>query len=245
MSERRRLPHLIVLGTQKGGTSSLRRLLLDHPGLFMAATKEVHFFSKHWERSADWYARHFRNAPEGVCCGESTPFYLFHQEAPQRIHSLIPQAKLIVLLRDPVERALSQYFHSVRLGLGNLPLAHALAAAPARLLTGDPRHVQEHSYVSRGRYLDQLDRYLRLFPQEQLLVLQSESFFADPTETWRTIERFVGLTPAPCPATKPKFNAGHGEAAAVTDAIRTDLRQQLSATAHGVRQRYGFGWDWA
>ena len=121
MTERLRLPDLLVLGTQKGGTSSLRRLLLDHPQLFMAATKEVHFFSKNWDRSIDWYARHFSNAPEGVYCGESTPFYLFHQEAPQRIHNLIPQVKLIVLLRDPVERALSQYFHSVRLGLETLP----------------------------------------------------------------------------------------------------------------------------
>ena len=245
MSERLRLPDLLVLGTQKGGTSSLRRLLLEHPGLFMAAQKEVHFFSKHWERSVDWYAHHFRDAPQELFCGESTPFYLFHQEAPPRIHSLIPQAKLIVLLRDPVERALSQYFHSVRLELETLPLEQALSAEPARLLSGEPHHLQEHSYVSRSRYLEQLDRYLRLFPQEQLLVLQSERFFADPPETWRRIERFIGLRPAPCPATRPKFNAGHGEAAAVAEAIRTDLRHQLLDTAHGIRQRYGFGWDWA
>ena len=245
MTERLRLPDLLVLGTQKGGTSSLRRLLLDHPQLFMAATKEVHFFSKNWDRSIGWYARHFLNAPESVYCGESTPFYLFHQEAPQRIHNLIPQVKLIVLLRDPVERALSQYFHSVRLGLETLPLDQALAAEPARLLSGDPRHLQEHSYVSRSRYLEQLERYLRLFPQEQLLVLQSEAFFIDPAPTWRAIERFVGLSPAPCPATKPRFNAGQGEAAAVAEAIRTGLRQELLATAQGVRQRYGFGWAWA
>ena len=239
------LPDFLVLGTQKGGTTTLQRLLNQHPGVFLAPGKEVHYFSKHWEQSPAWYASHFRDARPGQRRGDITPFYLFHPQAPQRIHSLLPGAQLIVLLRDPVERALSQYFHSVRLGFEPLSLAEGLAAEPERLATEAPLHLQEHSYVSRSRYLEQLDRYSDLFPDQQLLVLKSEAFFAEPETTWKRIESFLGLSAATCPASLSKANSGQGEAAAVPAEIRNDLRQQLKATALEVRERYGFGWDWA
>ena len=240
-----RLPDFLVLGTQKGGTTTLQLLLIQHPGVCLAPGKEVHYFSKHWDQPTAWYASHYAGAAPQQRCGDITPFYLFHPQAPKRIHSLLPNAQLIVLLRDPVERALSQYFHSVRLRFETLPLEDALAAEEERLSTGKLQHLQEHSYVSRSRYLEQLDRYLELFPGRQLLVLQSETLFADPTATWRQIEAFLDLPQAPCPAAAPKANAGQGEARAVTAGIRRDLRRQLEATALGVRERFGFGWDWA
>ena len=240
-----RLPDFLVLGTQKGGTTTLQQLLSQHPSVYLAPGKEVHYFSKHWDQPTAWYASHYQAARPEECCGDITPFYLFHPLVPQRIHSLLPNAQLIVLLRDPVERALSQYFHSVRLGFETLALEDALAAEEERLSTGELQHLQEHSYVSRSRYLEQLDRYLKLFPDQQLLVLQSEPFFTDPAATWQQIETFLGLPQAPCPAARLRANAGQGESAAVAKAIRTDLRQQLRETALGVRQRYGFGWNWA
>ena len=240
-----RLPDFLVLGTQKGGTTTLQQLLIQHPGVCLAPGKEVHYFSKHWDQPTAWYASHYAGAAPQQRCGDITPFYLFHPQAPKRIHSLLPNAQLIVLLRDPVERALSQYFHSVRLGFETLPLEDALDAEEERLSTGKLQHLQEHSYVSRSRYLEQLDRYLELFPGRQLLMLQSETLFADPTATWRQIEAFLDLPQAPCPAAAPKANAGQGEARAVTAGIRRDLRRQLEATALGVRERFGFGWDWA
>ena len=239
------LPDFLVLGTQKGGTTTLQLLLNQHPGIFLAPGKEVHYFSKHWEQSPAWYASHFKDARPGQRRGDITPFYLFHPQAPQRIHSLLPNAQLIVLLRDPVERALSQYFHSVRLGFEPLPVAEGLAAEPERMLTKDPLHLQEHSYVSRSRYLEQLDRYRELFSDQQLLVLKSEALFADPAATWKQIELFLGLPTTPCPASLPKANSGQGEAGAVPAEIRDDLRKQLKATALGIRERHGFGWDWA
>ena len=239
-----RLPDFLVLGTQKGGTTTLQQLLIQHPGVYLAPGKEVHYFSKHWEQPTSWYASHYTGAAPQQRCGDITPFYLFHPQAPQRIHGLLPKAQLIVLLRDPVERALSQYFHSVRLGFETLPLEDALAAEKRRLSSGKLQHLQEHSYVSRSRYLEQLDRYLELFSTQQLLVLQSEAFFTDPATTWRQIEVFLHLPVAPCPAVAPKANTGQGEARTVADAIRKDLRRQLKATALGVQERFGFGWDW-
>ena len=240
-----RLPDFLVLGTQKGGTTTLQQLLNQHPGVCLAPGKEVHYFSKHWEQPTAWYASHYAGAAPQQRCGDITPFYLFHPQAPQRIHSLLPKAQLIVLLRDPVERALSQYFHSVRLGFETLALEDALAAEQERLNSGERQHLQEHSYMSRSRYLEQLDRYGALFPDQQLLVLQSEALFTDPAAKWQQIETFLGLPQAPCPAATPRANAGQGESAAVSEAIRTELRQQLRETALGVRQRYGFGWTWA
>ena len=240
-----RLPDFLVLGTQKGGTTTLQQLLIQHPGVCLAPGKEVHYFSKHWDQPAAWYASHYADAAPDQRCGDITPFYLFHPQAPQRIHSLLPNAQLIVLLRDPVERALSQYFHSLRLGFETLPLEDALAAEEERLNTGEPQHLQEHSYVSRSRYLEQLDRYRELFPDQQLLVLKSEAFFADPATTWKQIEGFLGIPPAPCPTCPAPANAGRGEADSVPESIRAQLRQQLRTTAREVRLRYGFGWDWA
>ena len=239
------LPDFLVLGTQKGGTTSLQLLLNQHPNVFLAPGKEVHYFSKHWEQSQAWYASHYKDAAPGQQRGDITPFYLFHPQAPQRIHSLLPNARLIVLLRDPVERALSQYFHSARLGFESLTLEEALAAEPERLRTDSPLHLQEHSYVSRSRYVEQLDRYEELFSAQQLLVMKSEAMFADPATTWQQIESFLGLPTSPCPSTLAKANAGRDEAIGVSDAIRNALRQQLKATALEVRERYGFGWDWA
>ena len=110
-----RLPDFLGIGTQKGGTTYLHGLLQEHPQVFLAHPKELHYFSLHHGRHVGWYADHFADASTGQRCGEVTPYYLFHPLAAERIHAAIPNVKLVVLLRDPVERALSQYFHSLSL----------------------------------------------------------------------------------------------------------------------------------
>ena len=113
---RLRLPHFLGLGTQKGGTTSLQKLLEQHPGVYLPPCKEVHYFTVHTKKPADWYAAHYSRAQPRQRRGDITPFYLFHPEVPNRIRSLMPRARMIVLLRDPVERALSQVFHARRHG---------------------------------------------------------------------------------------------------------------------------------
>ena len=130
---RLRLPHFLGLGTQKGGTTSLQKLLEQHPGVYLPPCKEVHYFSLHAEEPARWYAEHYRDARRGQRRGDITPFYLFHPDVPARIRALLPRARMIVLLRDPVERALSQVFHARRHGFETLEVADALAAEPERL----------------------------------------------------------------------------------------------------------------
>ena len=186
------LPDFLGVGTQKGGTTYLYELLKRHPQVFLAEPKEQHFFSLHWQRGADWYRRQFASAAESQICGEITPYYLFHPEAPARIQSLLPNVKLIVLLRDPVERALSQYFHSRRLGLDHLDSEEAFAAETSRLMNsaetlkqGLP-HIshQQHSYLSRSRYEEQLTCFDQYFTPDQILLLKSEELFSKPELIW-------------------------------------------------------------
>ena len=246
-----RLPDFLGLGVQKGGTTTLQRLLEQHPGVYLPPAKELHYFSLHYAAGVSWYRAQFASARFDQRCGEITPYYLFHPEAPGRIQRLLPQARLIVLLRDPVERALSQYFHSRRLGLEPLALEAALAAegqrlagAEAVLAAADSRHRshQEHSYVARSRYGEQLQRLESLSPAEQLLVLRSEDLFAQPERTWQQVLAFLELEPWPLPALPPA-NAGHGEAEQVPAAVRAQLRQQLAPTYGWVASRHGIHWD--
>jgi hypothetical protein len=247
-----RLPDFLGLGAQKGGTTTLQRLLEQHPGAYLPPAKELHYFSLHYAAGEAWYRQQFAAASAAQCCGEITPYYLFHPAALVRIQGLLPQARLIVLLRDPVQRALSQYFHSRRLGLEPLELEPALAAeaerlagAEATLAAADGRHRshQEHSYVARSRYEQQLQRLEGLFPADQLLVLRSEDLFEQPQQVWDQLLAFLQLEPWPLPLLQQPANAGNSEALAVPRAVRQTLRQQLAPTYGWAASHYGITWS--
>jgi hypothetical protein len=202
-----------VIGAQRSGTSSLYKYLGDHPQVVPSLRKEVGYFSRHYARGPGWYRAHFplegrmtaasraRRAP--VLSFEATPDYLLHPLAPRRAAELVPGAKLIVLLRDPVDRALSHYHHMVRLGLEPLPLKQAIEAEPERLARDlervhvdpgwDALRLLRYSYVGRGMYAEQLERWLRHFPRERLLILRSEDLFADETDAYGRILHFLDV----------------------------------------------------
>ena len=231
------LPDFLGIGTQKGGTTYLYELLKRHPQVFLAEPKEQHFFSLHWQRGADWYRRQFASAAESQICGEITPYYLFHPEVPARIQSLLPNVKLIVLLRDPVERALSQYFHSRRLGLEHMDLEEAFAAEHGRLknsaeaLKQGLPHLshQQHSYLSRSRYEEQLQRFEQYVITDQILLLKSEDLFSETALIWGKIMEFLGLNSSICPQLKPIYQ-GRGESNLVSSDFKQCLRKELEPT---------------
>jgi hypothetical protein len=247
-----RLPGFIVLGTQKGGTTTLHQLLRRHPDIFLPQQKEVHYFSLHDDQSLNWYSNHYQEAGNHQLCGDITPYYLFHPRCPCSIHTALPQAKLIVLLRDPVERTISQFFHAKRHGFEPLDLEAALDAEATRLADAaaalqQPGNVhfshQKHSYVSRSRYEEQLQRYEALFPRQQILVCRSEDLFGNMPTCLERITHFLGVAPLSTPAAT-QANAGRGEAAKVPNAVRDQLRCTLAPTAAAIRARYGFDWGW-
>lgn len=246
-----RFPDFLCLGVQKGGTTSLYASLRAHPAVYLPQTKEVQYFSNEYARGEAWYASFFAAALPGQRCGECTPYYFFHPAAPRRIQALLPSARLIVLLRDPVERALSGYFHSLRLGLERLPIDEAFARERVRLSGTDELLLRPHgvslahqsfSYVARSRYEEQLARYLEVFDRSQLLLVRSEDLFATPAVVWPRILRFLDLPEVPLASRLPHLNAGRGEADDVDPALRRRLRDELEPTYAVLAESYGIRW---
>lgn len=244
-------PAFLCLGAQKAGTTTLHRLLSEHPRVFLPRSKELQYFSLHSNRGPDWYADCFAQARPGQMCGDITPYYLFHPEAPRRIRELLPEARLIVLLRDPVERALAGYFHSRRHGMEPLPLEEALAAegkrlfgAEASLRSPGAHHIshQFHSYVSRSRYEIQLQRLLDIFPREQLLLIRSEDLFAGDAWPWMQVLDFIGVPRLPLPRPVPRANRGGDKARRVPARVRAALRHRLAPTYAAMASNHGFYW---
>src|SRR6187200_1451927 len=130
----RPLPDFLVIGAQKAGTTALYAYLRWHPGITGPSWKEVSFFDRHWWRGEAWYRGQFPLRAGGRLVGEASPSYLFHPLAPERARSLVPDAKLIALVRNPVDRAYSQYQHAVALGREPLSFEDALAAEDERLV---------------------------------------------------------------------------------------------------------------
>jgi hypothetical protein len=209
-SRLRPLPDFLVIGAQRCGTTSLYYYLRAHPQVLPALDKEVHFLSRHWARGESWYRAHFplrarksRRSSTAPLTFEATPYYLFHPLAAGRAAELVPDAKLLVLLRDPVTRAWSHYRHMVRLGLEPLSFQEALEQEPVRLagevarLQSDPRYDavrhRRYSYLARGAYAEQLKRWLHYYPPDRIMVLRSEALFDDPARCYCGVLEFLGL----------------------------------------------------
>jgi Sulfotransferase domain len=198
----RPLPDFLILGAQKAGTTALYAYLRWHPQITGPSWKEVSYFDRHYGRGRRWYRGHFPARSGERLVGEASPGYLFHPLAPERVAETVPGAKLIALLRDPVDRALSHYHHEVALGREPLSFEDALDAEPERTRGEEEHLVREpgywsapwwdHTYLARGRYAEQLERWLAVFRREQLLVLASEELAADPGRTYARVLEFLG-----------------------------------------------------
>ncbi len=238
------LPSFLVIGTQKGGTTSLQKLMECHPEIFLPACKEVHYFTLHPEKPINWYKAHFKGASAQQLIGDITPYYMFHPDAAKRIKFLLPKVRLIALLRDPVERTLSQYFHAKRNGFESLDIKKALEAESSRLGSGSSYSHQKHSYLSRSRYLEQLERYESLFQKDKILILRSEDLFMQTQIVWEKIQKFLGVKVQTLTSPLPRANSGLNEASSVSPIIREHLRNELKSTVLGIKNRYGFDWGW-
>ena len=265
-SNRRPLPDFLIIGTKRGGTTSLWRYLLEHPlvpRLFPAwNTKTSHYFEDTHARGEAWYRSHFPTARSRAALerrhggptrvGESAPLYMYHPLAPQRVADLIPDVRLIVLLRDPVERAWSHWKERRTEGVEPLDFADALAAEENRTAGERDRLIREPGYVSnaydwysyraRGRYLEHLDGWLDRFDRRQLLILASEQLYRSPAATYGQVLDFLGL-----PSFRPSsFEAhNHRRSAPMADGERADLIAHYRPYNAALSHRLGLTFDWA
>jgi hypothetical protein len=250
----RRLPAMIVAGAMRCGTTSLFALLEGHPRLAPSLFKELHFFDLHHARGAAWYRRQFRPSI-GLSGGrmrlpfESSPYYMFEPRVPGRVRALLPDVKLVFLLRDPVERAFSHYRKNVRDGREPLSFADALDAEEERLAGEEERLLDDASYVSplhqyysyraRGCYAEQLGRWCDIFPHDQMLVLDAGRLFAGPREVLGEVLAFLGVDPWQPPRLDAR-NVGTG-GGALDPAVHESLRTFYAP--HERRLRDLLGWS--
>ena len=179
-----RLPDFLVIGAMKAGTTSLFEYLAAHPQVFMPPLKEMDFFVRelNWRRGLGWYRRQFRGAgPEMTAVGEASPSYTkypLYDGVAERIATHLPEARLIYLLRDPIERIRSHYDHRRLVGSEHDPIEVAV--------TRDP------SYLDGSRYAMQIERYLQWFPRERMLIVTSEDLRSQREAAMRRIYGFIG-----------------------------------------------------
>ena len=205
ISKNRVLPDFIIIGAQRCGTTSLFSFLCDLGEVFNPIKKEIHFFDNFYHKGIGWYKSHFPvTSRKQKIVGEASPYYIFHPQAMERMATTVPESKVIVVLRDPVERAFSHYKWEVRQGYETLSFEKALDEEETRLqgeiekLKNNSQYYsldyQHYSYTSRGMYYDQIKRLYKLIDPANCLILSSEEIFSGHQEAFSKLQDFLGLT---------------------------------------------------
>ncbi len=250
----RSLPAFLIIGAQRSGTTSLYRYLVQHPRVAPAwPSKGVHYFDLEPQRSLRWYRAHFPRASRGLTSGEGAPYYLFHPLVAARVAQALPDVRVIVMLRDPVERAHSQYQQEFARGFEDEDrFERALELEPQRLAGEEERLIaepgyrsyshQHHSYVARGLYLDQLLRWEAALGRERILTLVADEFFADPAAGYASTLAFLGL---PEPPSLPAFAAHNARPySKLEPETEAMLRTRFAESNRRLEQHLGRSLPW-
>jgi hypothetical protein len=239
----RPLPDFLIIGSHKAGTRSLYHNLCSHPGILPCLGKEPDFFTFQWGRGVLWYRSlfpmrrfHSGNASrlaDRTVTGEGSTSYLFAPHCPKNVRDVIPHVRIIVMLRNPVDRCYSHYHHNVRRSREPLPFEDALEEEERRTsesikrMIDDPAYLEadcfHYAYLKRSIYVDQLARWLSAFPSDQLLVLKSEGVFSDPQKAFDRVFTFLGVRPIDIPEARI-----HGDVNQAAP-MRQETRQRLTA----------------
>lgn len=216
-SGRRDMPNFLIIGTKRGGTTSLWNYLLAHPLMMpmfpFKNQKSAHYFDIHYDKGPEWYRAHFATRAQRdrlhkrygarPVTGDASPLYLWDPRVAARAAHTIPDVKVIALLRNPVDRAYSHWKERSKEGVETLSFEEALEHEPRRMgqerarMLADPTYVSPpfdwYPYRERGEYKPQLDLWFNHFPREQVLVLRSEDMYADPQRVYDRVIGFLGL----------------------------------------------------
>ncbi|MEL7038619.1 MAG: tetratricopeptide repeat protein [Cyanobacteria bacterium J06592_8] len=200
-------PNFIVIGTQKGGTTSLYYYLAKHPQIMPSLIKEIDFWSTKYQRGLDWYLAHFPpRINQNILSGEATPSYLDHRDAAERLFQVFPKTKLIVVLRNPIDRAISHYYQWIEMNWESRSIEEAMMSELEKFNDPNPQYWnQPNSYIARGIYVEFLKKWLEIFPREQIFIMGSEVFYANPVIALEQIFKFLGLSNYPL-AEYQKYN---------------------------------------
>jgi hypothetical protein len=244
------LPNAIILGGMRCGTTSLWNYLTQHPRVRGSRIKELNFFCGQFGKGEGWYKANFTPARHETVFIEASPCYLFHPLAASRAARMVPDAKLIALLREPVDRAYSHYNQNVELGLETLPLEDAVRREEdlrplweAEVLAGQAAHSHHHqtfSYVGKSLYAEQLSTWLKHYPRQQMLIIRSEDLYARTQDVLDEVTDFLALDRFPFPDLSVKNGRDY-------DRHRQPMRGRLQAIFdrpnRDLKALTGIGWN--
>jgi len=246
------LPDFIIVGAMKSGTTSLFHYLAAHPQVVAPQHKEIHFFDNQYEKGENWYRRHFplrvtMRLKENAITGESSPYYMLHPLAAKRIREVVPEIRLIFLLRDPVERAISHYFFMRRFGEEDRSFEEAVRESHSRVKEEEAKvrkgevnkswtH-QMYSYISKGRYNEQIKRYEKEFGIGNIKLVKSRRLFNNTEEVYREVCSFLGIRKK-LNTNIEKKNKGDNKSE-VSSSGKKFVRKKLSKDADNLRKKYG------
>ena len=207
-------PDFIVAGASKSGTSSIYFYLSRHPQILLSHTKEIDFYWQNYERGIDWYLAHFPTITDrdDFITGEATPNYLRFPQVAQRIKDTFPQTKIIILLRNPADRAISWHYHKLNTGLTNQNLGEAIAEEMTRLKTISAAEITQTGFynpdnIISSLYIYKIKAWIELLGRDKFLILKSEDFYSDPDLHMSRVFKFLDL-PNCSLGSYPKVNAG-------------------------------------
>lgn len=262
----RDFPDFLVIGTKRGGTTSMIKYLRRHPAILpmwpgVENAKKTFYFDENYHRGDRWYRSHFpsdlqrRRVEKRVgvrpLTGEAAPYYMFHPLVVDRVAETMPQAKVLVLLRNPVDRIWSHYNERVNAGTEKLSFREALEAEEGRLRGEAERIIAEGdyyserhdfcSYLARGRYLEHLGPWLDRFYPDQLHIVRSEDLYSQPQAVLPQVHRFLGLPEVPPPA-KHRYN--YVPASKVEPDMREWLADYYAPHVADLEKRLDRSFEW-
>jgi Sulfotransferase domain len=253
----RTTPSLVIVGAQRCGTTSMFKALRQHPAVVAPALRKgIHYFDNHYRLGEGWYRAHFplqvrmqlagRRAGVEALTLESSPFYMFHPLAAERLARDLPNVRLLVLVRDPVERAYSAHAHETARGYETETFEHAVelessrTAGEAERMTADPDYdsfdLQHHAYLARGRYVEQLRRLEKLVGRDRLHVVDSQEFFVAPQHVMSEVATFLSI---------PQHQGMHFEQhnararSPMPESLRTELQEHFRPYDEELRHWLG------
>jgi hypothetical protein len=257
-ANQRMLPSFLIVGGQRCGTTSMYKAVTQHPAVLGAVLhKGVHYFDVAYDRPKSWYQAHFplratasRHRYQGVLpiTGESSPYYMFHPLAAERFARDLPGVRVLVLVRDPVERAYSAHAHELARGYeAQVSFESALELETSRLEgqdqwlrdhpTSRSYSHQHHGYLTRGRYVDYLERLEAELGRDRIHVVDSDDFFTTPDEVFAGVVKFLDLPDAPPPVFKKHNSRDRAE---MSPQLRADLTAQYAP--YDARLAAWLGW---
>lgn len=246
----RKPPQFMVIGAEKSGTTSLYHYLNQHPQFLPSIEKELDFFDIEFNRGIDWYLAHFPPIPaqHNFVTGEVSANYIYSQKSPQRIWDVFPQLKLIVILRNPVERAISRYHMLLKQGSPKQPFEQAINREinniSASIKTGEIPWIvlNGNRNIGNSLYVYHLQRWLEVFPREQLLILKSEEFYQNPAATLKQIFDYLEV-PNYELSNYQKYNAG--SYSPISEQMRSQLADFFEPHNQKLADYLGMEFNWA